>query len=242
MTGPNETPGNDKTIGDRAVDFVENAGSQVENVVEGVIGEDHLVVRKTKKAWRFFLLYPAVFGVLLGAIPTGIDLYKSFKYGISVSDVAHAEKQKNLWIKNIRCVQNLSYHTVKTEDKSTVQIGACQNGDVLIELIPKDGGTQVAEWVSLDRAKAAAAANSVGSLLFSKAFASGISAAAAAAAAASGGGTVKTVCTSINPEEQMIERIVKRGNVCTREVNNMITRKSIKTEVVSCDTKCMPMK
>ncbi len=237
MTGPNETPENDKTIGGRAVDFVENAGSQVENVVEGVIGEDHLVVRKTKKAWRFFLLYPAVFGVLLGAIPTGIDLYKSFKYGISVSDVAHAEKQKNLWIKNIRCVQNLSYHTVKTEDRATVQIGACQNGDVLIELIPEDGGTQVAEWVSLDRAKAAAA-NSVGSLLFSKAYASSM----ALAAAASGGGTVKTVCTSINPEKQMIERIVKRGNICTREINNMITRKSISSEEVSCDSKCTPMK
>ncbi len=237
MTGPNEIPEHEQTIGGRAVNFVESAGSKVEDVVEGVIGEDHLVVRKTKKAWQYFLLYPAVFGVLLGAIPTGIDLYKSFKYGISVSDVAHAEKQKNLWIKNIRCVQNLSYHTVQTEDKSTVQIGACQNGDVLIELIPKDGGTQVAEWVSLDRAKAAAA-SSVGSLLFSKAFASSIS----AAAAASGGGTVKTVCTSVNEKKYTIERIVKRGNVCTREINNMITRKSIKTEVVPCDTKCTLVK
>ncbi|MCP4935858.1 MAG: hypothetical protein GY927_17030 [bacterium] len=236
MAGPNEIPENEQTIGGRAVNFVENAGSKVEDVVEGVIGEDHLVVRKTKKAWQYFLLYPAVFGALIGAIPTGIDLYKSFKYGISVSDVAHAEKQKDLWIKNIRCVQSLSYHTVKTEDKSMVQIGACQNGDVLIELIPEDGGTQVAEWVSLDRAKAAAV-SSVGSLLFSKAFASSISLAAAA-----GGGTVKTVCTSIHPQKQLIERIVKRGNVCTREINNMITRKSVKTEVVPCDTKCTPMK
>ena len=178
MTGQNETP-ETETIGGRAVNFVENAGSRVEDAVETVIGEDHLVVRKTKRAWQYFLLYPAVFGALIGAIPTGIDLYKSFKYGISVSDVAHAEKQKTLWIKNIRCVQNLTYHTVTTEDKATVQIGACQNGDVLIELIPEDGGTQVAEWVSLDRAKAAAA-SSVGSLLFSKAYASGISLAAAA--------------------------------------------------------------
>ena len=235
MTGQNETPEGELGYGAKAVNLVESAGSKVEDVVEGVIGEDHLVVRKTKKAWQYFLLYPAVFGVLLGAIPTGIDLYKSFKYGISVSDVAHAEKQKNLWIKNIRCVQSLTYHQVETEDKSTVQIGACQNGDVLIELIPKNGGTQVAEWVSLDRAKAAAA-SSVGSLLFSKAYASTISLAAA------GGGTVKTVCTSVNEKKYTIERIVKRGNVCTREINNMITRKSIKTEVVPCDTKCTPMK
>ena len=233
MTGQNEQPEAGLGIGAKAVNLVETAGSKVEDVVETVIGEDHLVVRKTKKVWQYFLLYPAVFGALLGAIPTGIDLYKSFKYGIEVSEVAHAEKQKNLWIKNIRCVQGLSYHTVSTEDGSTVQIGACRNGDVLIELIPKNGGTQVAEWVSLDRAKAAA--TSLGSLLFSTANASGISLAAAAA----GGGTVKTVCPPVvDPAASTIERIIKRGNVCTREVNNMLTRKSVKTEVVSGNVKC----
>ena len=232
MTGPKETREAEATIGARAVNMVENAGSKVEDVVETVIGEDHLVVRKTKKIWQYFLLYPAVFGVFLGAIPTGIDLYKSIKYGIEVSEVAHAEKQKNLWIKNIRCMQGLSYHTVQTEDGATVQIGACRNGDVLIELIPKGGGTQVAEWVSLDRAKAGSA---LGSLLFSKAYASSLSLAAAASTA----GTVKTVCAPVIDEKAYtIERIIKRDNVCTREVNNMLTRKSIKTEVVSCNIKC----
>ncbi len=233
MTEQNETPEAGLGIGAKAVNIVESAGSQVEQVVGGVIGEDHLVIRKTKKIWQYFLLYPAVFGALLGAIPTGIDLYKSFKYGIEVSEVAHAEEQKNLWIKNIRCVQGLTYHSVKTKDGSTVQIGACQNGDVLIELIPDNGGTQVAEWVSLDRAKAASA---LGSLLISKAYA-----ASGGASTIAGGGNIKTVCTSIQPQKQIIERIVKRGNTCTREINNMITRKSVKTEKVSCNTKCTPM-
>jgi cupin superfamily acireductone dioxygenase involved in methionine salvage len=232
MTGQNERSG----IAGKAIDIVENAGSKVEDVVEGVIGEDHIVVRKTKKVWQYFLLYPAVFGVLLGAIPTGIDLYKSFKYGIAVSDVAHAEEQKNLWIKNLHCVQGLTYHAVKTEDGSTVQIGACQNGDVLIELIPEGGATQVAEWVSLDRTKAAGA---VGSLLVSKAFAA---ASGGAAAVVASGEKVETICTSLNAQKQTIERIIKRNGVCMREVNNMITRKSIKREEVPCDTKCTPTK
>ncbi len=234
MTGQNEKAASEKTIGGKAVDLVESAGSKVEDVVESVIGEDHLVIRKTKKVWQYFLLYPAVFGALLGAIPTGIDLYKSFKYGIEVSEVAHAEEQKQLWIKNLHCVQGLTYHSVKTEDGSTVQIGACQNGDVLIELIPNGEATPVAEWVSINRVKAA---SSLGSLLISKAFAAG----GGAANVVANGGTVKTICTSLNAKKQTIERIVKRGNVCTREINNMITRKSIKREEVPCDTQCTPM-
>lgn len=234
MTGPNETPGHNPGIAGKAINMVENAGTKVEDVVEGVIGEDHLVVRKTKSAWQYFLLYPAVFGALLGAIPTGIDLYKSFKYGIAVSDVAHAEEQKNLWIKNLRCVQSLTYHTVKTND-GIVQIGACQNGDVLIEVIPENEITPVAEWVSLHRAKSSSA---VGSLLISKAFAAGTG----GASAVSSGGKVQTMCTTLDAKKQTIERIVKRGGKCTREVNNMITRKSIKREEVACDAKCTPVK
>ncbi len=229
MTGQNEKPG----IGGKAIDLVESAGAKV----EGVIGEDHIVVRKTKKIWQYFLLYPAVFGALLGAIPTGIDLYKSFKYGIEVSEVAHAEKQKNLWIKNLHCVQRLTYHTVTTEDGSTVQIGACKNGDVLIELIPKNGSSQVAEWVSLDRAKAAAG---VSSLLVSTAFAQTTT--DGASEIAGSGEKVETVCTSLDVKKQTIERIVKRGEICTREINNMITRKSVKREEVPCDTQCTPVK
>ena len=227
MTGSNEGFG----IADKAVDLVESAGTKVGDVV----GKEHIVVKKTKKAWQYFLLYPAVFGVLLGIIPTAMNIYKSLKYGIDVSEVAHAEEQKTLWIKNLHCVKNLTYHTVQTNAGDTVQIGACQNGDVLIELIPQTGEPQVAEWVSLDRAKAAA--GMLGSLLFSPAFAAG----SGAATIAGGTGKVKTICTTINPSKETIERIVKRGAQCTREVNNMMTRKSIKREKVPCNTKCTPM-
>ncbi len=231
MTGQNENPASKPGIAGKAIDMVENAGSKVGDV----IGEDHIVVRKTKRVWQYFLLYPAVFGAILGAIPTGIDLYKSFKYGIEVSEVAHAEEQKKLWIKNLRCVQNLTYHTVKTRDGSVVQIGACQNGDVLIELIPNNQETPVAEWVSINRVKAASA--TVGSLLFSTAFAAGNDGASSVVA---NGGTVKTMCTSLDAKKQTIERIVQRNGKCMREINNMMTRKSIKREEVSCDTKCTP--
>ncbi|MCF6200480.1 MAG: hypothetical protein L3J67_14050, partial [Hyphomicrobiaceae bacterium] len=160
MTGSKEGFG----LAGKAVDIVENAGAKVEDMV----GADHVVVKKTKKVWQYFLLYPAVFGVLLGAIPTGINIYKSFKYGIEVSAVAHAEEQRSLWIKNLHCVQSLSYHAVETESGATVQFGACKNGDVLIEVIPKDKESSVAQWVSINRVQTS---NALNSLLISTAYA-----------------------------------------------------------------------
>ena len=149
--------------------MAETAGSKV----GGVLGDDHLVVRKTKKAWQVFLLYPAVFFGLLGAIPTGMNIYKSYKHDIKFSSVAHAEEQKKLWIKNLHCVQSLSYHAVETETGSTVQFGACKNGDVLIEVIPKGKANSVAQWVSISRVQTA---NALSSLLATPAFAAGGSA------------------------------------------------------------------
>ena len=88
-----ETPAQGRTgIAGKALDAVEDAGS----VVGSAIGDDHVVVKKTKRVWQYFLLYPAVFGAILGAIPTGINIYKSVKYGVAVSEVAHAEEQKSL--------------------------------------------------------------------------------------------------------------------------------------------------
>lgn len=212
-------------IAGKALNFVESAGSSVGSV----LGEDHIVVKKTRKIWQYFLLYPAVFAAVLGCIPTGINIYKSMKYGVAASDVAHAEEQKALWIKNLHCVQNLSYQTVQTDDGSTVQIGACKNGDVLIELIPKGGSQSVAEWVSMSRVRSAGA---VGSLLFPS----------AVAASADGSfrvaqGPAETVCSNLDDATGVMVRVIKRGDKCFREEVNTLTGKNKKSEV-SCDSSC----
>jgi hypothetical protein len=227
MTGQEQQGISRDGLAGKAINAVEEAGSRVEDV----IGEDHIVVRKTKKIWQYFLLYPAVFAAILGSIPTGINIYKSLKYGVEVSQVAHAEKQKALWIKNLRCVQDLTYHSVKTDDGSMVQIGACSNGDVLIEVIPDGAETPVAEWVSINSVKAA---STFGSLLVSKAFAANEGGAATIAS----GSEVQTMCSNLDQKTMTMTKVVKQGGTCTKQIILVLKSKMVKRETVPCNTKC----
>ena len=103
-----------------------------------------------RKGWQRVLMYPAVLGALIGAVPTGLDYYKAFVYDIDFQNVKHAEEQQRLWVKNFTCAQNISRHQVKTEKNILVQVGACANGDVLIEVVPPKGN-RVLQWISLER-------------------------------------------------------------------------------------------
>lgn len=214
-------------IAGKALGLVENAGAQAASV----LGENHVVVKKTRKIWQYFLLYPAVFAAILGSIPTGINIYKSLKYGIATSEVAHAEEQRELWIKNLHCVQSLSYHVVQTEDGATVQIGACKNGDVLIELIPQGSSQSVAEWVSMHRVKQA---NSIGSLFVASAFAAPAADGSFQLAQAA---SVETMCSNMDQASGIMTRVVKRGDKCFKEESNTLTGKNSRTEV-ACSTPC----
>ena len=83
-----------------------------------------LPARKSGQSWwQKLFLYPTFFGALFGAIPTGIDLYKSFEYDIGFNDVQHAEQQRRLWMKNFDCAQAMSYQKVKTGEGIMVASG-----------------------------------------------------------------------------------------------------------------------
>jgi hypothetical protein len=228
MVNENETQGlsRDGFTG-KAITLVETAGSSVGSV----LGDDHIVVKKTKKVWQYFLLYPAVFAAVLGCIPTGINIYKSLKYGVATDQVAHAEEQKALWVKNLHCVQSLSYQTMQTEDGSTVQIGACKNGDVLIELIPQGSDQSIAEWVSMSRVRSAGV---FGSLLFPSAFAAEAADGAFKVAQAAG---AETMCSNLDDATGIMIRVMKYGTTCFREEVDTLKGK-VKKTAVSCDTPC----
>lgn len=212
-------------IAGKALNIVEEAGGKV----EAALGADHLVVRKTKKVWQYFLLYPAVFAAIIGSIPTGINIYKSVKYGVATSDVAHAEEQKALWIKNLHCVQNLSYQTMQTDDGATVQIGACKNGDVLIEIIPANSVSSIAEWVSINRVRSA---STLGALFVSRAYAADRYGNMVVAQAG-----IETMCSKMNPDTGIMVRVIKRGDKCFREEVDTLKGKVLKKEV-ACNIGC----
>ena len=192
----------------------------------------------SRRNWRQWFLAPAVIGAMLGAIPTGIDLYKSFQYDVGYSDVKHAEEQRRLWMKNFACAQSMSYQQVKTTDGIQVQVGACPNGDVLIEVAPPRG-TRILEWISLDRIRSAAAASALS--LIGRAHASALHGSPNERTAMPGTrlaqATVNVVCQKLlNPSK--IIRIVKQDGKCYREEIDVMKGKVANRREVPCNTTC----
>ncbi|GAB4225193.1 MAG: hypothetical protein Kow0032_00440 [Methyloligellaceae bacterium] len=188
--------------------------------------------------WRRLFLYPTFFGALLGAIPTAIDLYKAFDYDVGYSDVKHAEEQRALWIKNFACAQNLSYQQVKTADGLTVQVGACTNGDVLIEVIQPDQ-RRILEWISLERIKTAAAASALPLIATAHAGPvvqqAGDSSRAAPFRLAQAQVSVK--CQTLASPSKII-RIVSENGKCFREEIEVLKGRVSSRKEVPCSTSC----
>ena len=184
-----------------------------------------------KRWWQRLILYPTAIGAILGAIPTAIDLYKAFAYDIEYTNVQHAEEQRRLWMKNFACAQAMSYQQVKTTDDITVQVGACTNGDVLIEVVPPQGN-KILEWISLERLRTASLTSSL----------SLIGTAHAGPDAATGvirlAQTSKGVVCQAMQGPATIVRVVREGNKCFREEIEVLKGKVASRREVPCDTRC----
>lgn len=177
-------------------------------------------------------------GALIGAIPTGMDYYKAFVYDIEFGEVKHAEEQRRLWVKNFACAQNITYQQVRTPDNILVQVGACANGDVLIE-VARPGGKRIVEWISLERLKTASAVSSLS--LIGKAYA-GILPKPTRNKAASGhirlaqtGFVIK--CQKMQGQTKII-RVVQEGNTCYREEIEVMKGAVVSRRPVPCTTSC----
>jgi hypothetical protein len=190
-----------------------------------------------RKWWQRLFLYPTVVGALIGAIPTGMDYYKAFVYDIEFSSVRHAEEQRRLWIKNFACAQNIKYQQVKTAENTLVKVGACINGDVLIEVVVP-AMDRIVEWISLDRLKTSSA---VSSLSF-------IGTAHASASAVPSASTPKqsmihlaqassTKCQAMRGKTKII-RVVQEGNACYLEEIDVMKGKVVSRRPVPCSTPC----
>ena len=198
-----------------------------------IVDEANVTPSSKRRWWQWFLVYPAFFGALLGAIPTGMDLYKSFKYNIGYTDVARAEEQRRLWIKNFECTRNISYQKVQTDENVLVQVGACSNGDILVEVIPPEKN-RIVEWISLDRIKKASAAMS---LISSTALAGTLAPGAIRLAARD----VKVMCqawANSGANQTLINRIVKDEGKCYRETIDILSGKVKARKEVSCNSTC----
>ena len=190
-----------------------------------------------RKWWQRLFLYPTVAGALMGAIPTGLDYYKAFVYDIEFNTVKHAEEQRRLWVKNFACARNITYQQVRTAEDTLVQVGACANGDVLIEVAPP-GGSRIVEWISLERLKTASAVSSLS--LIGSAYA-GIAARPAPKKAAEGQIVLAQAGTVIKCQKMQktrIIRIVQQGNACFREEIDVMKGTVVSRRPVACTATC----
>lgn len=191
----------------------------------------------SRKWWQRLFLYPTVVGALIGAIPTGLDYYKAFVYDIEYGSVKHAEEQQRLWIKNFACAQGITYQQVKTTENTLVKVGACTNGDVLIEVVApaKD---RIVEWISLERLKTASAVSSLS--IIGTAHASLHPGTVAEKPAqdltrVAQAGSIK--CQKMQGKTRII-RIVQEGNACYREEIDVMKGKVVSRRPVPCSTSC----
>lgn len=197
-----------------------------------------LTNRSKRRWWQRMFLYPTVVGAIIGAIPTGLDYYKAFVYDIEFGEVKHAEEQRRLWVKNFACAQNISYQQVKTSENILVQVGACPNGDVLIEVAPPNG-QRIVEWISLDKLKTASAVSSLS--LVGQAYAAALTLpypahdAPRSSMPAKAGAVIK--CQRMEGQTQII-RIIQEGNACFREVIEVMKGKVVQRSPVPCTTSC----
>ncbi len=197
-----------------------------------------LAGRDKYKWWQRLYLYPAVIGALLGAIPTGLDYYKSFVYDIEFNAVKRAEEQQRLWIKNFACARDIVFQQIATAENILVKVGSCANGDVLIEMVtPNDG--RIVEWISLERffqtSPAVSSLTQVGS---PKASAVSRSPANQPVQDTIQLATRDTMECQIMTGKTRIIRIVQENGSCYREDVDMMKGKVVSRAPVPCTASC----
>lgn len=98
--------------------------------------------------WQWILMYPALGVALLGAIPTGVQLYKAFRYDTSYAEVPIAVRNNKLTEENLSCL-NKAGTSLKLADNTTIQAAVCAKGDIWI-LSTAAGSHPHLSWVSRD--------------------------------------------------------------------------------------------
>ena len=80
--------------------------------------------------WQWLLVYPTVIIAVIGAIPTFVELYKSWDRNIPFGMSRMASEENKLWKKNFECSKG-EFLSVKNELNIEVGTIICRSGDVL---------------------------------------------------------------------------------------------------------------
>ncbi|MEM8743426.1 MAG: hypothetical protein AAGF14_02190, partial [Pseudomonadota bacterium] len=143
---------------------------------------------------------------------------------------------QRLWVKNFACAQNISRQQVTTEKNILVQVGACANGDVLVEVVPPKGN-RILQWISPESLKTASAVSGLSFIARANAAAQAQASDNASRPAMTriAQGSVK--CQKMHGQTKIV-RIVQEGGKCFREEIAVMKGKVLSRKPVSCSASC----
>ncbi len=98
--------------------------------------------------WQWVLIYPALVIAMLTAAPQWVEMYRKSTENIKVASVADAEKQAQLWRKNLSCsAAPFSWYN----NPSNIKIDAtiCDSGDIFVRAATPGNG-QFFKWLPLE--------------------------------------------------------------------------------------------
>jgi hypothetical protein len=169
-----------------------------------------------------------------GAVPTGMNLYQSWKHGIPYSQVAHKLEQYDLWVRNMDCP--IEYKELSASQNTKITIGVCpNNGDISIKVAMPEGKALI-EWIAFARLKEE---NAVAGYLIGTALAQdGVPANRDVHLAQA---TAQVVCQGWEGGTQVV-RVVREGARCFRETISPYHGRVDKRAEVACDATCPAQK
>lgn len=185
--------------------------------------------KKPWRWWQWFLVYPSFAIALLGAIPQYANVIKGLIIGVSASKVPDAVLQNRLWEKNAACDPLL--REVTTRQGIVVAVGACQSGDIQVNLQYPDGTKRI-RWIPFEGLEPPPIASSL----------PGISTAAAqeppaSTSSPSDPGEMRVICQQRIGKAKLLRKI-QSGAGCFEEIINTYTGVIEETRPIPCDTPC----
>lgn len=178
--------------------------------------------------FKLILLYPTLAIAAIGAIPQYIQVFKAMTWNVPVNSVNSAEREHNLWVKNVDCGVSEDLPEASLADNTRVVARVCPSGDVLVK-VKRVTGEESYRWVPLEEAKSKD--SKLAALI-------GISTAVAQEATPTPIRLAQACQHWLDQAKGILVRRIREGGQCYDETVNTFTGQVVSRKPVQCDDRC----
>ena len=178
--------------------------------------------------FKLILLYPTLAIAAIGAIPQYIQVFKAMRWDVPVNSVNSAEREHNLWVKNVDCGGGADLLEASLADNTRVVARVCPSGDVLVK-VKRVTGEESYRWVPLEEAKSKD--SKLAALI-------GISTAVAQEVTPAPIRLAQACQHWQDQAKGILVRRIREGGQCYDETVNTFTGQVVSRRPVQCDDRC----